>query len=98
MDSLVGRVKESGVAVCQRQPPAGVGGACEMIEPRHRAIVDIESETLVRLTAKCKRDGGLDRAAMRDGDDVPARLLGVDLRDAAADAAIEIHETLAAGR
>ena len=69
-----------------------------MIEPRHRAIVDIEGEALVRLTAERKPDGGPDRAAMRDGDDVPARLLGVDALDGAADAVIEVHETLAAGR
>src|SRR5205823_6052973 len=69
-----------------------------MVEPRHRAIVDIEGEAFIRLTAECKRDSGPDRAAMRDDDDVPARLLGIDAFDGAADAVIEVHETLAAGR
>src|SRR5215216_3107553 len=69
-----------------------------MIEPRHRTIVDIESETFLGLTAECKPDRGPDCAAMRDDDDVPARLLGVDALDGAASAVIEVHETLAAGR
>jgi len=69
-----------------------------MIEPRHRAIVDIEGEAFCRLTAECKPDGRPDRAAMRDDDHVPARLLGVDTLDRAACAIIEVHETLAAGR
>src|SRR6059036_66357 len=69
-----------------------------MIEPRHRTIVDIEGETFLRLTAECKPDRGPDRAAMRDDDDVPARLLGVDALDGTACAVIEVHETLAARR
>src|SRR5216117_3943885 len=69
-----------------------------MIEPRHRTIVDIEGETFLRLTAECKPDRGPDRAAMRDDDDIPARLLGVDALDGTACAVIEVHETLAAGR
>src|SRR5436305_12371932 len=69
-----------------------------MVEPRHRAIVDIEGEAFIRLTAECKPDSGPDRAAMRDDDDVPARLLGADALDGGADAVIEVHETLAAGR
>src|SRR5829696_3688587 len=69
-----------------------------MIEPRHRTIVDVECEALFRQPAKCEADGRPDRAAMRDDDDVPARLLGVDALDGAASAVIEVHETLAAGR
>src|SRR5437879_1833564 len=69
-----------------------------MIEPRHRTIVDIEGETFLRLTAECKPDSSPDRAAMRDDDDVPARLLGIDAFDRAANAVIEVHETLAARR
>ena len=57
-----------------------------MIEPRHRTIVDVECETFLRLTAERKPDRGPDRAAMRDDDDVPARLLGVDALDGAASA------------
>src|SRR6478609_4445297 len=69
-----------------------------MVEPRHRAIVDIEGKAFRRLTAECKPESGPDRSAMRDDDDVPARLLGVDALDGCADAVIEVHETLAAGR
>src|SRR5882672_12755670 len=69
-----------------------------MIEPRHRTIVDVEHETLFRLAAERKTDRCLDRAAMRDDDDVPARLFGIDAHDRAAGAVIEIHETLAARR
>src|SRR5437879_505808 len=69
-----------------------------MVEPRHRAIVDIEGKAFIRLTAECKPDCGPDRAAMRDDDDVPARLLGVDAFDGGAYAVIEVYETLAAGR
>jgi hypothetical protein len=69
-----------------------------MIEPRHRTIVDIEVEALSWLTAQRKADGGPDRAAMRDDDDVPARLLGIDALDRTACAVLEVHETLAAGR
>src|SRR3954452_18257171 len=69
-----------------------------MIEPRHRAIVDIEGEASLRLPPECKPDGRPDRAAMRDDDHIPARLLGVDALDGAACAVIEIPETLAAGR
>ena len=69
-----------------------------MIEPRHRTIVDIEGEAFFGLTAKRETDGGPDRAAMRNDDHVPARLLGIDALDGAAGAVIEVHETLAAGR
>src|SRR5215207_4940551 len=69
-----------------------------MIEPRYRTIVDIESETFLGLTAERKSDRGPDRAAVRHHDHIPARLLGVDARDRAASAVIEVHETLAAGR
>ena len=69
-----------------------------MIEPRHRTIVDVEGETFLGLTTERKPDRGPDRAGMRDGDDVPARLLGIDALDGAAEAVLEVHDTLAAGR
>ena len=69
-----------------------------MVEPRHRTIVDIEGEALFGLTAERKTDRGLDRSAMGNDDHVLARLLVVDALDRAANAVIEIHETLAAGR
>src|SRR3954451_25436162 len=68
-----------------------------MIEPRHRTIIDIEHQALFRLAAERETDRGLDRSAVCDDDDVPARLLGVDALDRAAGAVIEIHKALAAG-
>src|SRR4051794_14077937 len=98
MHRVMRGVRDPGLLVDHRQPPAGVIGAGEMIEPRHRAIVDIEGKAFLRLTAERKADGSPDRAAMRDDDDVPARPLGVDALDGTACAVIEVHETLPAGR
>ena len=69
------------LTIGSRQPLWPV--ACEMVEPRHRTIVDIEHEALFGLAAKRKTDGGLDRAAMGNDDHVPARLLGIDALDGA---------------
>ena len=98
MHGVVRGVGDPRLLVDHRQPPAAMACACEMIEPRHRTIVDVEGEALLGLTAERKPDRRLDRSAMRDDDHVLARLLGVDALDRAADAVIEIHETLAAGR
>src|SRR4051794_24498281 len=62
---VVRSICDPGLLVDHRQPPSGVIVARKMIEPRHRAIVDIEGEALVRLAAERQRDGGPDRAAMR---------------------------------
>src|SRR5581483_6513386 len=72
--------------------------ACVMVEPRHRAIVGVEGETLVRQSAKRESNCGLDGAAMADGDDVPAGLRTRDAVDRRCYATIEVHKTLAAGR
>src|SRR5271170_7488104 len=69
-----------------------------MIEPRHRAIVDIEGKALLRLVAERETHRRLDGAAMRDRDDGLAGVFEVDLLDRAAHAVVEIHETLAARR
>jgi hypothetical protein len=98
MHRVVRSISDPGLLVDHRQPPAGVIGAREMIEPRHRTIVDVECEAIFGQPAKCEADGRPDRAAMRDDDDVPARLLSVDALDGGAGAVIEVHETLAAGR
>src|ERR1700712_3544267 len=78
--------------------PALVAGAGEMIEPGHRAIVDGEGEAPLRLAAERKPDRGLDGAAMRHRDHVLPGMLLVDPFDHAADAGVEIHETLPARR
>src|SRR5580693_1871378 len=98
MHRVVRGIRYPRLLVDHRQPPAVMAGACEMIEPRHRAIVDVEGEALVRLTAERKADRRLDGAAMRDGDDVPSRVLDIDAHDRSLHAVIEIHETLAARR
>src|SRR4051812_26181792 len=69
-----------------------------MVEPRHRAIIDGEGETFFGLTSQREPDRGLDRAAVRDGDDVPARLFGIEAINRAFDAIIKIHEAFAARR
>src|SRR5258708_2586072 len=69
-----------------------------MVEPRHRAIVDIEGEAFSGWTAQRQTDGRPDRSAMRHRDHVPARLLARDALDGAAGAVIKIHETLATRR
>src|SRR5258708_3115074 len=79
-------VRDPWLLVDHRQPPAALPCACEMIEPGHRAIVDVESETLVRLMTERQPDRRLDRAAMGDGDDVVAGLFAVDALDRAAHA------------
>ena len=67
-------IRDPRLLVDHRQPPAAVTGACEMIEPRHRAIVDVEGQALLRLAAERETDRRLDGAAMGDRDDVLARL------------------------
>src|ERR1019366_47762 len=69
-----------------------------MIEPRHRAIIDGEGEAALRLVAERQADRRLDRSAMRNGDHVPAGVFGIEPLDRAANAVVEIHETLAARR
>src|SRR5215207_4728701 len=69
-----------------------------MIEPRHRAIVDVEGEAFIGLAAERKTDRGPDRSAMGSDDYIPARLLGIDTLDGTARAVIEIQKALAAGR
>ena len=91
-------VRDPGLLVDERQPPVRLSVAGVMIEPRHRAIIDVEGETLVRQPAERESDRGLDRAAMADRDDVPARLRARDAVDRRCYATIEVHETLAAGR
>src|SRR4051794_16872302 len=83
--------------VDHRQAPAVMSLAGEMIEPRHRAIVDGESEPSLRLVAERQSDRRLDRSAMRYRDDILACMFEVDPLDRTAHAIVEIHEALAAG-
>ena len=43
-------IRDPRLLVDHRKPPAVMVRACEMIEPRHRAIVDVEDEAFLRLT------------------------------------------------
>src|SRR5687767_6408839 len=74
-----------------------MASGCDVIEPRHRYVVDIEGEALVGLTAQRKTDRGLDRSAMSHGNHVLAGMLNRDALDRAADTVVEIHKTFAAG-
>src|ERR1700751_5813599 len=69
-----------------------------MVEPRHRAIVDVERETLFDQAAERKPDSRLDRAAVTDGDDILAGFAAGDFLDRAGRTIVEIHKTLATGR
>src|SRR5918995_192083 len=91
-------IRDPRLLVDHGQPPDALARACEMIEPRYRAIVDVEGETFFGLTAERKADGGLDGSAMSDRDHILAGLFEIDAIDCTAGAVIEIHETFAAGR
>src|SRR3954470_17116962 len=94
---LVRGIRHPRLLIDHLDSPTLVAGAGEMIEPGHRAIVDGEGEAPLRLAAERKPDRRLDGAAMRHRDHVLAGVLLVDPFDRAADAGIEIHETLPAG-
>src|SRR5215470_15641776 len=68
-----------------------------MVEPRHRAIVDVEGEALLDQATQRESDGGLDRAAMAGGDHVLAGMRCREALDRVPGAVVEIHETFAAG-
>src|SRR6516162_1546611 len=72
--------------------------ACEMIEPRHGTIVDVECKPLFHLAAERKADGCLDRAAVANGNDVLTGLFDRDPLDRAPGTVKEVHETFATGR
>ena len=85
-------VRDPWLLVDHRKPPAAMVAACDMIEPRHRAIVDVEGKALFRLTAERKADRGLDGAAMGHRDDVLAGCSALMRSIAPHDAVIQIHE------
>src|SRR5689334_8532266 len=98
MHRRVRGVRDPRLLVDHRKPPDAAFGGGKMIEPRHRAIIDVEGEPALRQSAKRKPDRGPDGAAMSDRDDVPARLFRRrDAIDRDAGAVVEIHETLASG-
>src|SRR6266581_3256015 len=98
MHRVVRGVRDPWLLVDHRKPPDRMAVACDMVEPRHRNVVDVEGEAFVGLAAERQTDRGPDRSAMRHRDHVPARLLARDALDGAAGAVVEIPETLAAGR
>src|ERR1700719_1295394 len=91
-------VRDPGLLVHHRKPPARVAGACETIESRHRTIVDIECKASFGFTAQRQSGCRLDGAAMAYGDHVVACLLNRDANDRATDAGVEVHKTLTARR
>src|SRR4051812_19693394 len=98
MHRCMRRIGDPWLLVDHWNAPATVAVAGEMIEPRHRAVVDGESEAAIRLIVERKTDGRLDRAAMRDRNDILAGVLDIDAFDATADAVVEVHETFAIRR
>src|SRR5579864_7400936 len=96
MHRLVRCIRNPWLLVHHRQTPGTVPRACEMIEPRHRAIIDIEGKTFLGLAAKGKPDRRLDRAAMTNRNHVMARVLNIDALDRAADAVVQVQKTFAA--
>jgi hypothetical protein len=69
-----------------------------VIEPRERAIVDGESEAAARRQAESDDNRRTDRPAMRDCDDILARVSSVHLRDTRADAFDDVDKTFAVRR
>src|ERR1700754_1825297 len=75
MHGVVPGVGDPWLLVDHRNAPAAVAVAREMIEPRHRAIIDSEGKSPLRLIAERKADRRLDGAAMRHRDDILAGML-----------------------
>src|SRR5579864_8258391 len=98
MHRTVRGIRDPGLLVDHRQAPDAALAACNMIEPRHRAIVDIEGKPLVRKPAKREPKRSLDGAAVTRDDHIPARLFRRDALDRVLGAIVEIHEALAARR
>src|SRR5262245_24230423 len=98
MHRRVARVGDPGLLVHHRQSPGRYPRRRDMIEPRDRDVVDVEGQATIRLTTEREAYRRADRAAMADRDDVLACFLRSDPHDLTADAGVEIHKTLAAGR
>src|SRR5215212_425296 len=98
MHGIVRGVGDPWLLVDHRHPPAAMTRACEMIEPRHRAVVDGEGEPPLRLVAESEPNCRLDSSAMRYRYHVLAGIFGADTLDRAAHAIVKIHETFAARR
>src|SRR5262249_4002981 len=98
MHRRVPGIRDPGLLIDKGQPPDRAPGARIVIEPRHRAIVDVEGQALLDQPAERERNRSPDRAAMGGGDDVPARMFARDTIDRGSGAMIEVHEALATGR
>src|SRR6476659_7529022 len=98
MPGVMRGIRDPRLLVDHRDAPALMALACEVIEPRHRAIVDGEGEALFRLVAEREPDRRLDRSAMPHRNHVPAGMFGADALDRAAHAVVQIHKTFAARR
>ena len=66
------------------------------VEPGERAILDDEAQGRLRIEPQCKRQGGADGAAVRDGNDVAAAMLGGEPVNRRTHALHEVDEALSA--
>src|SRR5258708_31504390 len=98
MHGVMRGIRDPWLLVDHRNAPTLMAVACEVIEPRHRAIVDSKGEAFFRLAAEREPDRRLDRSAMPDRNHVPAGMFGADALDRAAHAVEEVHKTFAARR
>src|SRR5829696_6274232 len=79
-------------------PAVAEAGAVDVVDAGQRAVLHRERETGLRLEAEREPQGGADRAAMRDGDDVAAAVWVENRVDRARDALHHVDEAFAAGR
>src|SRR5467141_2132116 len=98
MHGVMRGIRDPRLLVDHRNAPALMAVACEVIEPRHRAIVDGKGEAFFRLAAEREPDRRLDRSAMPHRNHILAGMLGTDALDRAAHAVIKVHKTFAAWR
>src|SRR6266478_773523 len=98
MHGIMRGIRDPRLLVDHRNAPTLMAVACEVIEPRHRAIVDGEGQPLLDQAAERDAHRGLDGAAMRGHDHVPAGMLAIDAVDCAFDAVIDIDKTFAPWR
>src|SRR5258707_2813942 len=98
MHGVMRGIRDPWLLVDHRDAPTLMAIAWEVIEPRHRAIVDGEGEAFFRLVAEREPDRRLDRSTMPHRNHVIAGMFGADALDRAAHAVVEVHKTFAARR
>src|SRR6266478_4970136 len=81
MHGVMRGIRDPRLLIDHRNAPTLMAVACEVIEPRHRALVDGKGEAFFRLVAERKPDRRLDRSAMRHRNHVLAGVFSVDALD-----------------